>query len=148
MQFSLRHVIFLEMSCDQALQERGYRLTPQRIMVIEALHSVDQHISAEEIYAQVLSKYPYANISTVYRTLELLKELGLVNEIALGDGRVRYHPSEKGHHHHLVCQKCGRIIDLPESAMLPLEEALSRDYRFKADLKHLAIFGLCVDCQK
>lgn len=136
------------MSCTQALQEKGYRLTPQRLMVVDALHSVDQHISAEEIFAQVRARYPYANISTVYRTLELLKELGLVTEIALGDGRVRYHPAEKGHHHHLVCQKCGSIIDLPELVLLPLKEALSRDYQFKADLKHLAIFGLCAKCEK
>jgi len=143
----LRYTL-LRMSCTQALQEKGYRLTPQRLMVIEALHSVDQHISAEEIYSQVRARYPYANISTIYRTLELLKELGLVTEIALGDGRVRYHPAEKGHHHHLVCQKCSRIIDLPELVLLPLEEALSRDYQFKADLKHLGIFGLCAKCQK
>ena len=115
--------------------------------MVEALHGVDRHISAEEIYAQVLAKYPYANISTIYRTLELLKELGLVTEITLGDGCVRYHPSEKGHHHHLVCQKCGKTIDLPEAELISLEGALSRDYKFKANLRHLAIFGLCADCQ-
>jgi Fur family ferric uptake transcriptional regulator len=136
------------MSCDKALREKGYRLTPQRMMVIEALQGVDGHISAEEIYTQVRAKYPYANISTVYRTLELLKELGLVTEIALGDGRIRYHPAEKGHHHHLVCQKCGRIMDLPESALSPLEHTLLHDYRFKADLRHMAFFGLCADCRK
>ena len=116
--------------------------------MVEALHSVDQHISAEEIFAHVRAKYLYANISTVYRTLELLKELGLVTEIALGDGRVRYHPAEKGHHHHIVCQKCGKVVDLPESALFSLEKILLQDYLFKADLKHLAIFGLCADCQK
>lgn len=136
------------MGCDQTLKGLGYRLTPQRIMVLEALHGADEHVSAEEIYAQVKARYPYANISTVYRTLELLKELGLVTETDLGDGRVRYHPAEKGHHHHLVCHKCGKIIDLPESALFSLEETLSRDYRFKPDLKHLAIFGVCADCQK
>jgi Fur family ferric uptake transcriptional regulator len=136
------------MSCGQALKSMGYRLTPQRMMVVEALHDADKHVSAEEIYAQVRARYPYANISTVYRTLELLKELGLVTEIALGDGCVRFHPAEKGHHHHLVCQKCGKIIDLPESALAPLEGALSDMYQFKADLKHMAVFGLCTDCQK
>lgn len=135
------------MSCAQKLQEKGYRLTPQRVMVIDALHSVDQHISAEEIYAQVRNKYAFANISTVYRTLELLKELDLVNEIDIGDGRVRYHPAEKGHHHHLICNNCGKIIDLPESTLLPLIEILDRDHQFKADLKHLAVFGICNDCQ-
>jgi len=125
----------------------GYRLTPQRMMVVEALHGADKHVSAEEIYTQVRAKYPYANISTVYRTLELLKELGLVTEIALGDGCVRFHPAEKGHHHHLVCQKCSRIIDLPESALHSLEKVLLDEYQFKCDLRHMAVFGLCSECQ-
>jgi Fur family transcriptional regulator, ferric uptake regulator len=134
------------MSCGHKLKEKGYRLTPQRMMVVEAIHSVDQHISAEEIYEKVKEKYPFANISTVYRTLELLKALDLVNEIDLGDGRIRYHPSEKGHHHHLICNKCGKIIDLPESTLSPLIEMLKDEYKFKADLKHLAVFGTCSDC--
>jgi Fur family ferric uptake transcriptional regulator len=117
-------------------------------MVVEALHSVDQHISAEEIFAKVKAKYPYANISTVYRTLDLLKELGLVTEIDLGDGRIRYHPAEKGHHHHLVCHNCGAIIDLPEEAFHSLIRKLDKDYRFQAELKHMAIFGLCERCRK
>jgi len=129
------------------LKGMGYRLTPQRMMVVKALHGADTHVSAEEIYAQVKAKYPYANISTIYRTLELLKELGLVSEISLGDGCVRFHPADKGHHHHLVCQKCHRIIDLPESALTPLEEVLSDKHQFKADLKHMAVFGLCSECQ-
>jgi len=135
-------------SCSQILKEKGYRLTPQRMMVIEALHSADEHVSVEEIYSQLRARYPYANISTVYRTLELLKELGLVTETVLGDGRVRYHPADKGHHHHLVCQKCGRVIDLPESALFAMEETFLRDYHFKPDVTHLAIFGLCSDCQQ
>jgi Fur family ferric uptake transcriptional regulator len=137
-----------DMSCGQALKGMGYRLTPQRMMVVEALHGADKHVSAEEIYAQVRSRYPYANISTVYRTLELLKGLGLVTEIALGDGCVRFHPAEKGHHHHLVCQKCSKVIDLPASALDSLEEILLHDYQFKADLKHTAVFGLCSNCCK
>lgn len=126
----------------------GYRLTPQRMMVVEALHDSDKHVSAEDIFARVKAKYPYANISTVYRTLELLKELGLVNEIALRDGCTRFHPAEKGRHHHLVCQKCGTIIDLPESELAPLEDILSEKHQFKADLKHTAVFGFCAKCQK
>jgi Fur family ferric uptake transcriptional regulator len=134
------------MSCGQKLREQGYRLTPQRMMVVEAIHSADRHISAEEIFDKVKEKYPFANISTVYRTLELLKSLDLVNEIDLGDGRLRYHPSEKGHHHHLICNQCGKIIDLPESILSPLVENLAHDYGFRADLRHLAVFGTCSDC--
>ncbi len=130
------------------LSELGYRLTPQRIMILSAIENSNDHISAEEIYAQVMAKYPHVNISTVYRTLELLKRLDLVTETDLGGGRVRYHPAEKGHHHHLVCQECGIIIDLDESLLTSLKDALLREHKFIADLRHLAIFGRCVNCSK
>jgi len=130
------------------LTEKGYRLTPQRIMILSAIEDSESHISAEEIYAKVADKYPQVNISTVYRTLELLKQLGLIYEIDLGEGRVRYHPEDKGHHHHLVCQKCGAVIDVDESALSPLRDVLLRDYSFRAELKHVAIFGLCDKCRR
>jgi Fur family ferric uptake transcriptional regulator len=117
-------------------------------MILSAIEESDSHISAEEIHARIVARYPNVNISTVYRTLELLKRLGLVTETDLGEGRVRYHPAEKGHHHHLVCQQCGAIIDLDESLLAPLKSALLREYKFSADLKHLAILGRCVNCAK
>jgi Fur family ferric uptake transcriptional regulator len=117
------------------------------MMVVDALHKVDRHVSAEEIFQQVKARYPYANISTVYRTLELLKELGLAAEIDLGDGIVRYHAKEDSRHHHLVCNRCGRMTQLPESELNSLEKALFRNHGFKADLSHLAIFGLCQKCR-
>jgi Fur family ferric uptake transcriptional regulator len=135
------------MSCIESLQEKGYRLTPQRIMVVDALHSVESHISAEEIFEKLKKRYPYANISTVYRTLDLLKELGLVAEISVGDGIMRYHAREHSSHHHLVCRKCGKITELPEPELKPLEAVLLTDYLFKADVRHLTIFGLCSVCQ-
>ena len=129
------------------LGELGYRLTPQRMMILSAIENSDDHISAEEIYTQVLAKYPHVNISTVYRTLELLKQLGLVTETDLGGGRVRYHPADKGHHHHLVCQKCGAIIDIDESTLARLQDVLLARYNFSASLRHVAIFGLCEKCR-
>ena len=130
------------------LTEQGYRLTPQRVMTISAIENSDGHISADEIYAQVRARFSQVNISTVYRTLELLKHLGLVTETDFGEGRVRYHPAGKGHHHHLVCQECGAIIDLDETVLAPLKGALLREYEFSADLRHLAIFGRCVKCSQ
>ena len=130
------------------LSEQGYRLTPQRMMILSALENSDHHISAEEIYTQVVAKYSHVNISTVYRTLELLKRLGLVTETVLGGGRFRYHPADKGHHHHLVCQECGTIIDLDELVLSSLKSTLLREYKFSADLRHLAIFGRCANCSK
>ena len=130
------------------LTELGYRLTPQRVMIVSAIENSDTHISAEEIYTKVVAKYPHVNISTVYRTLELLKQVGLVTETDMGEGRVRYHPVGKGQHHHLVCKDCGAIIDLDESVLSSLKDALLQKYKFIADLKHLAIFGHCVKCRK
>jgi Fur family transcriptional regulator, ferric uptake regulator len=128
------------------LAEAGYRMTPQRSMIITAIENSTNHISAEEIYASVVTKYSHVNISTVYRTLELLKERGLVTETDLGNGRVSYHPTGKGQHHHLVCHQCGAIIDLDETAFIDLKEILRKKYGFLADLKHLAIFGRCTKC--
>jgi len=132
----------------EKLSEQGYRLTPQRMMILSAIENGDGHISADEIYAQVAAKYPQVNISTVYRTLELLKRLELVTDTDFGDGRLRYHPADKGHHHHLVCTECGAVIDLDESVLSSVKDVLLREYGFLADLRHLAIFGRCANCNK
>ena len=135
------------MSCSKIIHDKGYRLTPQRMMVLDVLHKTDDHISAEEIFKEVKASYPYANISTVYRTLELLKKLDLVTEIDMGDGCIRYHLLEKGHHHHLICNKCGKVVDLPESFLKELKVKLADKYDFEADIKHMAVFGTCSDCR-
>lgn len=118
------------------------------MLVIEALHGADSHISAEEIYVQLHRRYPYSNISTVYRTLELLNRLGLVTETDFGEGRVRYHVAEKSHHHHLVCRTCGRVIDVDESVLSPLKDTLLRECDFAAELRHMAVPGECGECRR
>jgi Fur family ferric uptake transcriptional regulator len=130
------------------LSHQGYRMTPQRMMIVSAIENSDNHISAEDIYAQVVAKYPNVNVSTVYRTLELLEQLGLVTKTEMGVGRVMYHPIEKGHHHHLVCRECGSTIDLDDSALASLRESILRDYQFSAELRHLGILGLCAGCKQ
>ena len=130
------------------LSEKGYRMTPQRALILSVIDDLSGHISAEEIYAAVVKKYAHVNISTVYRTLELLKKENLVTETDLGGGRYRYHPADKGHHHHLVCLECGATIDLEEEALASLKDMLIRKHGFIADLKHIAIMGHCVDCKK
>ncbi|MDY6917933.1 MAG: Fur family transcriptional regulator [Chloroflexota bacterium] len=130
----------------EALREKGYRLTPQRMIVLDAVETSDDHISAEEIHRQALARYPYINISTIYRTLELLKELGLVAETNLGGGRLVYHPAGKAHHHHLVCRNCGKIQDIDGSAFERLRKDLSDRYRFQAEFEHVAVFGVCDEC--
>ena len=131
----------------QILREKGYRLTPQRMMVLEAIEASHDHISAEEIHARARLQYPYINISTVYRTLELLKENGLVTETDLGGGRFLYHPTGKAQHHHLVCRKCGKVRDIDITVLDKLREQLKAQHSFDAELEHIAIFGTCDRCE-
>ena len=130
----------------ETLQEKGYRLTPQRMIVLEAMEASDDHISADEIYRQALVKYPYMNISTVYRTLELLTELGLASETELG-GCLCYHPLGKSQHHHLVCWKCGKVQVVDVSVFHQLQDHLRTRYGFGAELEHIALFGTCAACR-
>ena len=129
------------------LRAKGFRLTPQRMMVLEAVEASEDHISAEEIFKQAHAKYPYLNISTVYRTLELMKTQGFVAESDLGGGRLVYHPVGKAHHHHLVCRKCGSVQDVDESVFDRLNTDLKKRYGFDAELEHMAIFGTCKKCR-
>jgi Fur family transcriptional regulator, ferric uptake regulator len=130
----------------EKLRSSGYHLTPQRLMILDIMERSDDHISAEEIHRQVRARYPRQHVSSIYRTLETLKKLGLVTETDLRDGKLRYHLQEKGHHHHLICEKCGQAQELDESLLSPLKAALFRKYRFRAELRHLAIFGRCGKC--
>jgi Fur family ferric uptake transcriptional regulator len=136
------------MSCFQTLKEKGYKLTPQRVAVLEVLHESDEHITAADIYQKAQAKYPQVNKSTVYRTLELMKELRLVTETNLGGDRFCYHHAEKGHHHHLICQRCGKVVDLDEAELTPFKELLTSKYNFIPEIRHLAIFGYCLNCKE
>ncbi len=135
------------MGCFQALKKKEYRLTPQRLVVLQILHEFEGHITAADIYSRVRKILPRVNKSTVYRTLELLKELGLIIETDFRDNQLYYHHVEKGHHH-LICQKYGRTIDMDEVILTSLKEQLARRYSFIPEIKHLAIFGYYLSCPK
>jgi len=131
----------------ESLRVEGYRLTPQRLMILDIIYDSQGHITAEEIHQRVRQLYPFVDISTVYRTLNLLKKLRLISETDLGGGSVRYERLERGRHHHLVCRRCAASFPLEHSLLAPLQERLRRKYGFAADLDHFAIFGLCRQCQ-
>ena len=131
---------------ENAIRSSGGHLTPQRRFILEVLEASDGHMSAEEVHARVQPRYPKLHISTIYRTLETLHKLDMVTETDLGDGKLRYHLHDKGYHHHLICEKCGRVEELDEAVLAPLKAALLRKHHFRADLRHLAIFGRCRDC--
>ena len=138
-----RHVDMLA-----SLREVGYRLTPQRMMILSIFNECEGHITAEAIHERVCKDYPFVDISTVYRTLQLLKKLRLVTETDLGSGVVQYELSERGRHHHLVCRGCGQTAPLDDAFLEPLARRIEESYQFRADLEHFAIFGLCSKCQK
>src|SRR4030042_5592334 len=125
------------------LREGGYPLTPQRMMILAAIYEREGHVTAEAIHERVTQQYPFVDISTVYRTLQLLKKLRLVTETDLGEGVVEYELRERGRHHHLVCRQCGKTAPLDHSYLKPLAGRLEEAYGFQADLEHFAIFGLC-----
>jgi Fur family ferric uptake transcriptional regulator len=129
------------------IRQRGYRMTPQRDMILEAIHA-SGHMTADEIYQQVHVKSPAVNLATVYRTLELLKALHLVSAIDTGEGCVHYELAGEQPHHHLVCEACGKAVELDCDVLLPLEQELCKRYGFQMNLNHLALFGLCPKCQK
>jgi Fur family transcriptional regulator, ferric uptake regulator len=131
---------------DKALRARGYRVTPQRQLVLAAVTKLE-HATPEEIWADVQQTASGVNISTIYRTLELLEQLGLVTHTHLGHGAPRYHLAAEAEHVHLVCAECGRITEIPPEAIAPLVSALADDYGFQTDVGHLTVFGRCESCR-
>jgi Fur family ferric uptake transcriptional regulator len=130
------------------LRSHGFRITPQREMIIEAIAHQGNHINAEDVFTLVQQRTQSMNIATVYRTLDLLVEQGLVSRIDLGEGRVMYATTQHGPHIHLVCRRCGRIIDADQELLSALKDRLETEYQFTADLQHISLLGLCCSCQK
>jgi Fur family transcriptional regulator, ferric uptake regulator len=131
---------------DKELRARGYRVTPQRQLVLEAVTKLE-HASPEEIWADVQQTASGVNISTIYRALELLEQLGLVTHTHLGHGAPRYHLAAEADHVHLVCSSCGRITQVPPDAVEALVSALDESNGFQTDVGHLTVFGRCASCR-
>ncbi len=129
------------------LRERGYRITPQREMVIDIIAHAAHHMSVEEIFAELQKRTQATNIATVYRTLETLWEEGFACRNDLSEGKIIYATYKHGPHIHLVCRHCNHVSDADPDTLGPLGEELRANYAFEADLQHLSIFGICADCQ-
>jgi Fur family ferric uptake transcriptional regulator len=127
------------------LRSRGYRLTPQRQLVLEAVTELG-HATPEDVHAWVRDRASGVNISTVYRTLELLEELGLVKHAHLSHGAPTYHAAAAPEHVHLICRDCGAVSEVEPAFVAPLVEKLKADQGFIADVGHLTIFGSCAEC--
>jgi Fur family ferric uptake transcriptional regulator len=129
------------------LRERGYRLTPQRELILAAVNTLG-HATPDEVLAEVRTHSSAVNASTIYRTLEVLEELGLVRHAHLSDRAPTYH-SVTGHEHfHLVCRNCQRVVSVEPDVAGALIDRLRDDFAFEADIGHLTIFGRCTNCEE
>ena len=122
-------------------------MTPQRLMIVRALRHADGHMSAARIVDQVRGDYPFVDVSTVYRTLDVLKRMRLATSTDMGSGDVLFEWVPDQPHHHLICTGCGYVSEIEHRYLLGLEESVRDDFGFSPDMHHFAIFGLCRGCQ-
>ena len=142
--------------CHKKFKGWGYRITRGRRAILDVLAQADRHLSAEDIYMKVHDVYPAIGLTSVYRTLDILANLGIVFKLDFGDGRARYElaeaPGGERHHHHLVCTGCGRVIDYKdfidrEMALIrQAEEGLSKKYHFRITNHQIQFYGFCDQC--
>jgi len=130
------------------LRRRGYKLTPQRLAVIQTITSSQDSLTPATIYAKVQQEYPNIGLVTVYRTLEILAELGLICELHGGGICRSYTTGLPEHHHHLICSGCGTVVDFTQHHLGKLESSLSKESGFRIASHLLEFFGLCPACQK
>jgi Fur family transcriptional regulator, ferric uptake regulator len=128
------------------LRARGYRLTPQRELVLRAVERLG-HSTPDEVLAAVHEESQAVNSSTVYRTLELLEELGLVRHAHITDRAPTYHSTSTPDHVHLVCRGCGKITEVAPEVIEAFTSTLEERYGFTTDVGHLTVFGTCKSCE-
>lgn len=126
------------------LRDRGYRVTPQREMILRAIERLG-HATPDEVLLAVREEAAAVNASTVHRTLELLEELGLVRHTHLSDRAPTYHSVGDHEHFHVVCRTCRRVLSVGPEAANGLRERLEADHGFEADIGHLTVFGQCAE---
>jgi Fur family ferric uptake transcriptional regulator len=136
-----------EIGFDQRIREQGYRLTPQRQIIMDALCAIGDHASVNAVYEQVQRLSPAIDRATVYRTLHFFRDLQLVVASEI-DGDTVYEVAGHDAHHHLICSHCGCVQTLGEQDLEGLQRYLDQTYGFTAVLEHLVIPGLCRQCRQ
>ena len=128
-----------------SLREQGFRLTPQRLAILEVLKNAQGHLTPTEIYQQVSPTMPGMTETTVYRTLDFLARQNLVLVAHLGKGQLVYEYAENDHHH-LICSQCGNMVEIEHEQLKDLYQQLSKDTGFQIHSIHTTFFGLCPGC--
>jgi Fur family peroxide stress response transcriptional regulator len=131
----------------EMLKSSGVRITPQRHAILEYLVISDSHPTADEIYKALEHKFPNMSVATVYNNLRVFKKTGLVKELTYGDASSRFDFSTK-RHYHVICSKCGKIVDFFYPGLDEVEELAAQVTGFTVDHHRLEVYGTCPDCQK
>jgi len=142
-------MIYSEKITEQELRRGGYKLTPQRRAIIGAISGTQEHLTPAAIYKRVHRKHPSIGLVTVYRTIDILAELDLICETHAGGSCRSYlmrRPS--GHHHHLICSECGRVVDFTDCGLEKLERRLAKETSFKINGHLLEFIGQCLECSR
>ena len=135
-----------------ALKEKDYKLTKQRKIVLSMLiQNEGQHLTIEELYNIVKSGYPEIGLATVYRSVQIFVDMKIVDKVTLDDGFTRYEIvrlNTKHHHHHLICEKCGLVLEVEEDLMGSIESSFLEAYGFIVKDHKAKFFGVCDACRK
>ena len=129
------------------LRSEGKRFTPKRALIYEIIHKSGGHLPADEIYLRAKEVDPHISLSTVYRTLNILKDLGLVRELHLDEEHHHYELVEGTAHYHLICARCGKIEEFNSELVERLKEELERERGFEIKSAHIDFIGLCLECR-
>ena len=133
---------------ESLLHDQGYRITPQRQLVLDAVCEIGDHARPEEVYESVQARAPAVNRVTVYRTLKLLCRLGLITDTISTEGHVVYEIAGEQPHHHLVCRQCGTDIEFSNQSYGKFIEELQSRHNFVIETTHLTLSGLCLNCRE
>lgn len=130
------------------LAKKNYKLTSQREQILTIfLENEEKHLSAEEVFMHVKKKDPQLGLATVYRTLDLFVELGLLQQVEFDATRRRYElQPEEGHHHHLICVECNTVVEFKDDLLEEFEATIEQEYDFKVLDHHIRFYGRCSSC--
>jgi Fur family transcriptional regulator, ferric uptake regulator len=139
----------LDRILDRYMADRGLKSTRQRTLIIDIFFGMHGHLSVEEVWARVRQDDARVSVATVYRTMKLLSESGLAHARNFGDGQTRYEPAlGREHHDHLICTRCGTIIEFENDQIERMQDAVARRHGFKVTSHKMELYGLCKSCQK
>ena len=131
------------------IKDQGLKATSQREDIAQVFFATDRHISVEELYSEVRRVNPRVGYATVYRTMKLLKECGLAAERHFADGQARFENVEaERHHDHIICERCGRIVEFVHPQMEQLQEKVAQRFGFVATMHKMEIYGICQECRE